>query len=140
MQCVTPDIGVAFQVLKDALRGIFLPALFQGDTEQIPRRAMTGLPIKQAGISLTDPTRNAGENWTAFCVITGHLVTALCGTAEFRSGGHAFLMGEGRYEIRRIHAEEEETVLGESRAAALKPEARWLGRIQWTGMWLLVLS
>ena len=135
---VTPDIGMAFQDVEDALWDIFLLALFKGATAHIPRRAITSLPVKQAGISLPNPTRTVEENWTVSCVITGHLVTALRGTAEFGSGDHALLMGKGREEIRRIHAEKEENALGEARAAALKPAARRLGRIQWTGAWLLV--
>ena len=35
--------------------------------------------------------------------------------------------------------EEAETALGEARADTLKPGARRLGRIQWTGAWLLLL-
>ena len=106
MQRITPEIGVDFQVVEDALWDILLPALFQGDMEQIPRRAITVLPVKQAIIALPDPTWTAGENWTVSCAITGHLVTALRGKAEFRSGNHTLLMGEGRYEIQHRHAEE----------------------------------
>ena len=60
------------------------PVNLSGAMEQIPRRDITGLPAKQAGIALTDSTRTAGANWTVSCVITGHLVVTLCGTAEFR--------------------------------------------------------
>ena len=84
---------MAFQVVEDALRDIFLPTLFQGGTSQIPSRAIAILPFKQAGIALPDPTRTAGANWVASCVITGRLAAALCRTAEFRSGNHYLLMG-----------------------------------------------
>ena len=86
---------MAFQVVEDALRDILLPDLFQGGMNKIPRREITGLPVKQAGIALPDTTRTAGGNWTASCVITGHLVAAICMTAEFRLSGHSILMGEG---------------------------------------------
>ena len=86
-------------MVEDALRDIFIPSLFQGATAKIPGRTITGLPVKQAGISLPDPTWNVGENWTASYVIMGHLVTALRSTAEFRLGNHALLMGEGRDDI-----------------------------------------
>ena len=81
MQRVIPYIGISFQVLEDALQDLFIPALFQGAPSQIPGRSITGLPVKQAGIALPDPTWTAGANWTASCVITGHLVAALRGTA-----------------------------------------------------------
>ena len=69
-----------------------------------------------------------------------HLIPALCGTVEFRSGKHALLMGEGREEIQKRHAEESETAPGETRATTSNPEARRLGRVQQTGAWLLVIS
>ena len=67
-------------------------------------------------------------------MITGHLVAALHGRDEFRSGDHDLLMGEGREEIRRRHAEEAETSLREARAATLKLDARRLGRVKCTGV------
>ena len=46
VQCVTREIGMAFQVVEDALRDILLPALFQETTEQISGRDFNGLPVK----------------------------------------------------------------------------------------------
>ena len=134
MKRVTPGIGMEFQVVEDEMRYTFLTELFQGDISQIPGRAITGLPVKQAGIDLPKPTRTAGENWTLSCIITGHLVAELQGTAEFRSGDHALLMGEGREEIRQRHAEAEDTALVKARAAASKLDDRRMGRIHRT--WL----
>ena len=45
VQRVTPYIWMDFQVVEDVLRDIFLPALFQGGTAQIPGREITGLPV-----------------------------------------------------------------------------------------------
>ena len=87
MQHVNLGIGMTFQTVEDELRDKFLPTLFQGSTSQITGRAITGLPVKQAGIALPDPNQTSGANWTAYCVITGHLVTALRWTDEFRLGG-----------------------------------------------------
>ena len=129
MQRVTPDIGTAFQPVEDELRKAFLLELFKGDTTQIPRRAFTSLPVKQSGIALPDPTQTAGANWPSSYVITGNLSAALHMAAEFSSGDHALLMGEGREEIRRGHAEAAETALGEGRDAASAEDARWIGRI-----------
>ena len=81
MQNTTLDIGTVFQPIEHALQDTCLPVLFKGDTDQIPRRSVTGLPDKQAGSALADPTHTVRANWAASCVITGHLVAALCGTA-----------------------------------------------------------
>ena len=56
VQCITLDIGTAFQSVGNAIREAFLPALFKGGTYQIPGRAVTGLPVKQDEIDLPDPT------------------------------------------------------------------------------------
>ena len=64
-----------------------------------------------------------GANWTASCIINRHLIAALRGTDEFRSGNHALLMGKGRDDIRRKNAEEAETALGEARSAESNPDA-----------------
>ena len=65
-----------------------MPALFQGLGEGTPGRRVTRLPVKQAGLDRPDPTKTALENWTASCVITGHLVAALRGQEEFRMADH----------------------------------------------------
>ena len=52
MQHVTPGIGPAFQPVEDELCDAFLPAYFKGGTYHIPRRLVTGLPVKQAWIAL----------------------------------------------------------------------------------------
>ena len=62
MQPVTPDIGMAFQPVEDELQDTLIPALFQGAMSQIPRRLITGLPIKQSGIALPNPTQTARAN------------------------------------------------------------------------------
>ena len=49
------------------------------------------------------------------------------------------MMGEGREEIERQHAEAAETSLGEAQAAASKLDARRLLRIQQTRAWLSVI-
>ena len=72
VQNVTSGIGMAFQPVDDKLQETFLPALFRGATSQIPERAITGRPVKQAEIALTDPSQTDGANWTSSYVITGH--------------------------------------------------------------------
>ena len=65
-----------------------MPALFQGLGEGTPGRGVTHLPVKQAGLALSDPTKTAPETWTASCVITRHLVVALRVQEEFRMVDH----------------------------------------------------
>ena len=79
VQRVTPGVRDSFDPLEDALKETFVPALFKGLQEGVPERGVTRLPVKQAGLDLPNPTQTAPENWTACCVITGHLVSALRG-------------------------------------------------------------
>ena len=117
VQSVTLNTGTAFHTVEGVLQDTLLLAIFKGATYQISGIAVTSLLVKQDSIALPDPTQTAKSNWTAACVITGHLVAALHGTAEFWSGAHALFMGEVRYDIRRQHAEAAETSLGKSLAA-----------------------
>ena len=101
MQWVTPGIGDAFGPVKQALRETFLPALFQVLGEGTPGRGVKRLPVKQAGLTLPDPTNTVSDNWKASCVITGHLVTALRGQEEFRTADQSACLRVGRTAVRK---------------------------------------
>ena len=88
MQQATPGIGNAFRPVETALKESFVPALFEGLGDGVPEPGATRLPSKQAGLDLPYPSQTAPENWTASCVITGHLVAALRGQVGFRTADH----------------------------------------------------
>ena len=83
------------------MKETFVPALFEGPGGGVPERGVTRLPVKRAGSALPDPSQTAPENWTASCVITGHLVAALRGQAEFRTSDRSARLREGRTAVRR---------------------------------------
>ena len=62
-------------------------------------------------MAIPDLTQKAKFNWTASCVVTGHLVAALWVCVEFRSRDHAQLLTNGRKEIRRQKSQEVEEYL-----------------------------
>ena len=101
MQRVNPGVEDAFGPVEEALREIFVPALYKSLREGAPKQEITRLPVKQAGLALPNPTQTAPENWTASCVITGHLVAALRGQVEFRTADHSSCLREGRTAVRR---------------------------------------
>ena len=74
--------------MEEEIAKAFLPALFEVLGDGAPGRAITHLPVKQAGMALPDPTQTDPENWQASCVITGHLVSALRGQVPFRTADH----------------------------------------------------
>ena len=101
MQLVTPGIGNAFGLVEKMLQETFVPTLFEGMREGTPNRGVTCLPVKQVGLALSNPTLTAPENWTASCVITGHLVAALRGQVEFQKADHSAYLREGRTAVWR---------------------------------------
>ena len=58
-------------------------------------------PVNHGGISILDLTLTAQVNWTAMCVITGHLFVSLQIPVEFCSGDHTQLLTNARSEIWR---------------------------------------
>ena len=70
MQRVTQGIGDAFGPVEEEIKMAFIPELFHGVGYEAPVRAITRLPVKQAGLALPKPTRTAPDNWQASCVIT----------------------------------------------------------------------
>ena len=78
-----------------------MPALYEGMGDGVPERGVTGLPVKQAGYALPNPSQTAPEIWTASGVITGHLVVTLRGQVEFQTADHSACLREGGTEVRR---------------------------------------
>ena len=101
MQRVTPGVGAAFGLAEKVLQEVFLLALLRDLTEGLPTRVNTRLPVKQAGLAIPDPVQTSPENWTASCVITGHLATALRGQAAFRTADHTDCLRGGRLAVRQ---------------------------------------
>ena len=62
MQRVISGIELEFQPMEDNLRDAFIPTIFKENTNYIPRRSFTSLPVYQAGISLSEPTHISGAN------------------------------------------------------------------------------
>ena len=62
VQRVTPGVGEEFGPVEEALREIFVPALFRGLKEGVPARESTRLTVNQAGLDLPDPVQTAPEN------------------------------------------------------------------------------
>ena len=86
---MNPGVGDSFGPVEEALNETFVPALFEGLREGVPERGVNHLRVKQAGLALPDPSQTAPENWTASCVITGHIVASLRGQVEFRTADHS---------------------------------------------------
>ena len=124
MQRVTPGVGGVFYPVEEALREVFVPALFQGLKEGLPTRENTCLPAKQAGLAIPDPVKTAPENWTASCVITGNLVAALRGQAVFQTADHMACLRGGQLAVRHRGEQWAEAALTAALEGALVLQAR----------------
>ena len=118
MQHITPYIGDAFVPVKKLLKEAFILALFQGLREVTPGRGVTRLPVKQTLLALPEPTKTSPENWTASCVIKGHVVAAFRGQEEFRAAYHQAYLREGRDEVQKRNFLKEEEALVETLTGA----------------------
>ena len=116
-----------------------MPALYEGLREGVPEREITRLMVKHAGLDLPDPTQTAPENWTAACVITGHLVAALRGQVEFWTADHSACLREGRTAVRRRGQIRTEEALADALEGGPVLHARRMRRAAKTGAWLTVL-
>ena len=110
----------------------------KGMRDRAPGRAITRLPVKQAGLALPYPTRTAHDNWQASFVIIGHLVSALRGKVTFRTADHAACLRDGRAAVRRksvakAMASLEATIDGDPELVT-----RRLRRATKTGAWMTV--
>ena len=117
---------------------MFLPELFEGVGDGAPGRAITRLPVKQAGMALPDPTRTAPENWQASCVITRHLVSALRGQEPFRTADNAACLRDGRAAVRRQSVAKAMSSLEMTISGAPAVVTRRLRRATKNGAWLRV--
>ena len=138
VQQVTPVICDAFVPVEKALRETFMPDLFEGLGDGTPERGITHLPVKQEGLALPGPTQTSPENWTASCVITGHLIAELRGQVKFRTADHSACLREGQTAVRRRIQQRAEEALAATLEGVPFQCTRRLQRATKTGAWLTV--
>ena len=80
--------------------------------------------MKQAGLAIPDLVKTAPENWTASCVITGHLVAALRGHVVFLTADHSACLRGGRLAVRHWGEQRAEEALTAALEGALVMQAR----------------
>ena len=126
-------MGTAFGLVEEALREVFLPYLFRGLMEGLTTRANNRLPVKQVGMAIPDPVQTAPENWTASCVITGHLVSALRGQTTFRTADHTACLRGGWLAVRHRGEQRAEAALTAALEGPPVQQARHMRRAAKTG-------
>ena len=80
--------------------------------------------------------KTAPENWTASCVITGHLVVVLRGQEEIRTADHSTYLHEGILEVQKRSVLRAEEDLLDILTGSTVQDARRLRQVKKTGAWL----
>ena len=94
--------------------------------------------MKQLVMSIPEPTIMTPDNWTASCVITGHLVVELRVQERFRMAKHAAFIRRGREYMRKWNARQSEEALAETLTSAPVQFVRCLRQATKMGAWLTV--
>ena len=92
--------------------------------------------MKQASLALPDLVKTASENWTASCVITGHLVAALRGQVVVRTAYHMACLRRGRLAVRHRGEQRTEEAMTAALEGAPVLQARRIRGAAKTGAWL----
>jgi hypothetical protein len=100
-QRVTKNIGPEFESVELALSKAFLPTLFGDDYgDDDPRRNISCLPVKWAGLAIPNPTSVADANYEASMLVCSHILAAFPGVETFRSATHKSVIAEVKIELK----------------------------------------
>ena len=82
LQRVVPGIDPLFDPVETALMEEFLPAIY-GEQVTETVRSLAALPVKCAGLAITNPVKTSPENYKASTLVCSHLSQAIQGKAEY---------------------------------------------------------
>jgi hypothetical protein len=123
-----------------SLAKTFLPTLvgneYDGDD---PRRALSGLPVKWAGLAIPDPTALAQPNYEASILLCSHILAAFRGVNVFRSTDHLKVIQDVKAELKLRNAAKSESSLNDLASKMSCDNYRTILRGKETGQWLPVL-
>ena len=137
IQRVIPECGPALSPLEKAISEGFLPKLFGCEISPAERQ-MFELPVKLAGLGMTNPCGSAPRAYEVSRKATAHLTLAIAGTEEFDIAGHRESVFIARAEARLSRNEESLRKFDASMPALGEQTQRSLRRAKdfSTGAWL----
>jgi hypothetical protein len=140
VQRVTKGIGPEFASIKQTLAKTFLPTLFgDEDDDDDPHCALTGLPVKWAGLAIPDPTTSAQPNYAASTLPCSHILAAFRGVDVFQSTNHLKVIREVKAKLKPCNAAKSESSLNDLASKMSCNNRRTILRGKETGQWLSVL-
>jgi hypothetical protein len=77
-----------------------LPIFFAVESISDAHRKLSSLPVKSAGLAITDPTVPAKANWwSASTVIYGYIIAKIRGTTIYCSADNLLVLNNGKTEL-----------------------------------------
>ena len=86
-QRVIPNIAHLFSPVESAITEHFVPAIY-GEKVSESVRTLSSLPVKCAGIAITNPVKTSQPNYEASTLVCSHLLQAIQGKSEFSEMSH----------------------------------------------------
>ena len=86
-QHVIPNIAHLFSPVESAIADHFVPAIYGGKVSE-SMRTLSSLPVRYAGIAITNPVTTNQPNYEASTLVCSHLIQAIQGKAEFYAMSH----------------------------------------------------
>ena len=81
-QRVIPNIAHLFAPVEEAIASAFIPAIY-GESVSETVRLLASLPVKCAGLAITNPVETCQANYVASTLVCSHLSQAVQGKCEF---------------------------------------------------------
>jgi hypothetical protein len=127
--------------VKVSLSRTFLPTLFEDDyDDDDPRRDISCLPVKWAGLAVPNPTLAADANYEVSTLLCSHILAAFRGVNTFRSAKHKSVISEVKTELKLCNeAKHESSITLLASKLSCGDCSRTILRGQETGQWLSVL-
>ena len=86
-QRVIPDIAHLFSPVESAIAEHFVPAIYS-EKVSASVRTLSSLPVRCAGIAITNPVTTSQSNYVASTIVCSHLIQAIQGKSEFCEMSH----------------------------------------------------
>ena len=142
VQRTIENIGGSFAPIEQAISKEFIPTLFDrtdfNDTDKQHLRNVFSLPVKEAGLAISNPTTTAETNFKSSTLITTHIVAALRGRTKFEHHKHVQISRQCRSELRQRKKTASEEKLNRILHPIDEFNTRLINRAKSTGAWLTV--
>ena len=86
-QRVIPNIAHLFSPVENAIAEHFVPAIF-GEKVSESVRKLSSLPVRCAGIAITNPVKTSQPNYEASTLVCSHLIQAIQGKSDLFEMNH----------------------------------------------------